>query len=428
MPLGPLRPGGFFLAHLNQAAYNKPMTDLSLYQASLEGLKTQNALRGLPLWHLQPDGITAQGPNHQQAVAFCSNDYLGLSRHEALKQAAQEALVLYGTGSASARLIAGSSLLTQALEAELCAFKQSPAALVLGSGYQANLAVLQALALPNTVFLADKLNHASLVDGLRLAKATQASVRWQRYRHRDLNDLEARLKRIRQTHTGPLWLLSDSVFSMDGDWLDLALWLDLAERYGAFTLLDEAHGSGTFGPTGAGLAAAQGQSHRVTLQMGTFSKALGSYGAYITGPPVLIETVINRGRGFVYTTALPPAVLAANRAALQVVQTQRHHQQKLWANVATFYQALQAFPALAALINQETSVFSAQRFIVPLALGTNQRALAVSDALLAQGFWVPAVRPPTVPEGTARLRISLSAAHTLSQLQALALALNAALG
>lgn len=346
----------------------------------------------------------------QRAVNFSSNNYLGLAEHPQLKAAAISAIEQYGTGSGASRLVSGTSALIQELETEVARFKTTESALIFNSGYQANVALLQALVSAGDWLFLDKLNHASIVDGALLCGA-----RWTRYRHLDWEHLERKLQKA------PVdvkkWIVTDSLFSMDGDWAELPVLCDLAERYDAMLLVDEAHATGLFGETrSSGLAEAQGVSQRITLHMGTFSKGLAGFGAYVAGPDVLIQTLINRARGLIYSTALPPAVIGAALAAIRLVQSDSEPKQKLWANVAYFK------PRLEIVLARHGLDCPSHSQILPIILG--KRAMRVFAALLEQGYFVQGIRPPTVPEGTDRLRITLSAAHTQEQLDGLLTALD----
>ncbi len=360
---------------------------------------------------------TVRAFDAQPFINFSSNDYLGLSQHPKLKQASIEAIDQFGTGGQSSRLVSGTKNLHLALESAVASYKNTEAALVFSSGYQANVALLQALCQKDDVILADKWNHASLVDGCRLAEATTV-----RYRHADMNHLEARLKALDGKVSGTIWIVTDSLFSMDGDWVDLPALVGLAQRYGAEIILDEAHASGLFGATrSSGLAEHFGVSNQITVQMGTFSKGLGSFGAYVAGSQAVVDWLINKARGFIYTTALPPSVVAANVAAMQVVQQEPQHKQQLWQHVAWLNQQLSHL-ADGALLPYLTPKSESQ--IIPITLGDNDTVLRASQWLQAEhGLWLSAIRPPTVPVGTARLRVSVCANHTQAELQQLVTAL-----
>lgn len=341
------------------------------------------------------------------AINFSSNDYLGLSRDVRLQEAAIEAIRRYGTGSSASRLISGTNQLVATLECTLANFKQTEAALVFNSGYQANVAILQALLEPGDWVLCDKLNHASLMDGCLLSGA-----RWARYRHLDLEHLETRLKKA--PPGVKKWIVTDSVFSMDGDYPDLTALVDIAEQYGALVMIDEAHATGLYGNArSSGLCEQFGLSNRITLQMGTFSKALGGAGAYVAGSRVLIDTLINRARGFIYSTALPPAVIGAALKAVEIVQTDPSLKHRLWENVAMF----ETLARQAGLQNRLT--LPLQSPIVPFLIGDSEETLRISQQLLDAGYFAQGIRPPTVPPGTGRLRIALSAAHSVDQLEGL---------
>ena len=363
----------------------------------LQEAENSHNRRSLQTLDFQENSLLVQSADGQRLHHFSSNDYLQLSQHPALKTASQEATVRYGTGMNSSRLIAGQHPLHEALENAVASWKQSPSALIFNSGFQGNISVIQALCSKGYI-LSDKLNHASLVDGCRLA--VQGGAKWQRYRHLDYDDLEKRLRNIRaiDAHT-PIWLISDTLFSMDGDTLDVRTWSELADRYGALTYVDEAHAAGIYG---------------AKRRSGTFSKALGSFGAYVACSQAVRETLINQARGFIYTTSLPPAVLAANWEAVRLVQSDASPVSQLWDNIHFFQAMLEQHQGLRAL---QVPVSYSQ--IIPFILKDNDRALKAEAQLKDLGFLVKAVRPPTVPEGQARLRLSLSAGHQPNVLKAL---------
>lgn len=347
----------------------------------------------------------------QAAVNFSSNDYLGLSRDTRLQEAAIQAIRRYGTGSAASRLISGTNELVATLERQLAEFKQAEAAMVFNSGYQANVSILQAILEPGDWVFCDKLNHASLMDGCLLSGA-----RWTRYRHLDLENLEARLKKA--PADVKKWVVTDSVFSMDGDYPDLTALVDIADQYGALVMIDEAHATGLYGDKrSSGLCEQFGLSERIALQMGTFSKALGGAGAYVAGSRVLIDTLINKARGFIYSTALPPAVIGTALKAIEVVQTDAEPKRRLWQNVATF-ERLAREAGLEARLSLPLS-----SPIIPLLIGDSSETLRISQQLLEAGYFAQGIRPPTVPPGTSRLRIALSAAHSELQIEGLVMAL-----
>jgi len=335
----------------------------------------------------------------REVVDFSSNDYLGLAGHPALAGRVADWTARHGAGARASRLVSGNLDLHEAVEAKLARFKGTEAALLFASGWQANAAVLPALlrAVPGAgepLLFCDRLNHASLHHGCQAAGARQI-----RYRHNDLDHLDALLAE-RAGRPGLRLVVTESVFSMDGDRTDVAALCQVAERHGAFVYLDEAHATGVLGPGGAGLAGLGGG--RVDLAMGTFSKAMGSFGAYVAGSRLLCDYLVNACSGFIYTTALPPPVLAAIDAALDLVpgmEAERRHLARL------------ADGLRRTLADQGLATGASATQIVPAIVGEAGAALALSEGLLARGLLAVAIRPPTVPAGTSRLRIALSAAH-----------------
>ncbi len=336
---------------------------------------------------------------------LASNNYLGLAGHEELARAASEAALGLGTSSGASRLVTGTYPLYAALEAELAQFKNCQAALVLNSGYAANLAAVTIVADRNTVVFSDRLNHASIVDAIRLSGAEHA-----RYRHGDLDHLSRLL--VANKDWPRKVLVSDSVFSMDGDRADLAGIIERCRDHGVFLILDEAHATGVLGQ-GRGLAAELGLEREIGLSMGTFSKALGSLGGYLTGRREVVDLLIAKARSFIYTTALPPAVIGANLAALRHVAAHPDLGTRLLAMAWDFRERVQA-------LGFSTEPSSTQ--IVPVVFGGNAETLAAKEFLMRRGVYAPAIRPPTVPSGTARLRLSLRADLTAQDLD---LAVNA---
>ncbi|WP_059372449.1 aminotransferase class I/II-fold pyridoxal phosphate-dependent enzyme [Achromobacter sp. PD1] len=339
----------------------------------------------------------------EPVLNFSSNDYLGLSRHPLLVERSREWAARHGAGAQASRLVTGNLDLHEQVEAKLARLKGTEAALLLASGWQANAAVLPALlraaASQGEVELyADKLNHASLHHGCQAAGVKQI-----RFRHNDLAHLESLLAAKAESAAGqPVsrFIVTESVFSMDGDRTDVERLATLADRYRAFVYLDEAHATGVLGPRGMGLAGlAPG---RIDLAMGTFSKALGGFGAYVAGSRALCDYLINACSGFIYTTALPPAVLGAMDAALDLVPTLDAERARLAAAGDNLRAALRG-------MGLDTGASSTQ--IVPAIVGDEARALELASGLEQRGLLAVAIRPPTVPVGTSRLRVTLSAAH-----------------
>ncbi len=336
----------------------------------------------------------------RRMLMLSSNNYLGLASHPALKRAAIAAAQQYGTGAGASRLIAGNLEVLTYLEARLAEFKGTQAALVFGSGYLANLGTISALAGPQDAVLSDELNHASLIDGCRLARA-QVMV----YRHCDMDHLNAMLTQARGARRRIV--VTDSVFSMDGDIAPLAEIVELARHHDAAVMIDEAHAVGVLGARGAGLASALGLEREVDIQMGTLSKALGSYGAYVAGSKALIDLLINRARSFVFTTGLPPASAAAAAAAIDLISAEPERIRRLWDNGCYLRQG---FTELGFEVGASATP------ILPLMVGPAQPALDLAEGLLKRGIFVLAIRPPTVPAGTARLRVTPTAEHTRADL------------
>jgi glycine C-acetyltransferase/8-amino-7-oxononanoate synthase len=325
-------------------------------------------------------------------VDFSSNDYLALSEHPKLKSAAQEALARFGTGSGAARLMSGDLTLHHELEEAVARLKNKPAALTFGSGYMANAGIIPAIAGRGDVVFTDRLNHASIYDGVRLAGAEMV-----RFFHNNPTHLEEMLKKKRGT--GTALIVVESIYSMDGDRCPLKDLVALKEKYDCLLMVDEAHATGVFGKNGGGVIEEAGVSAGVDLAMGTFGKALGSYGAYVAASQEMIDFLINRARSFIFSTALPPAVAAASLAAVELIQEEPDLRNELNEKVRFFKSAL-TFQGIKGDLGPSQ--------IIPIMVGTNKAALAAAEKLREQEFFVTAVRPPTVPEGTARLRFSIT--------------------
>lgn len=346
----------------------------------------------------------------RRLLQCCSNDYLGLAAHPAVTRAAARAAATYGAGAGSARLVAGTSTLHAALEDDLARVKGTEAALVFSSGYHVNAGLLPALAGDGDLILSDALNHASLIDGCRLSRA---EVRV--YRHADADHLEELLR-----DSGLFrhrFVVTESVFAMDGDLAPLAEIVAAARRHDAWMVVDEAHATGVFGPTGAGLVEQLDLTDAVDVQIGTLSKAIGSLGGFVAGSRELVDWILNAAHTFVYTTALPPAVVAAARAALAVMRAEPERRARLWSNAETLRGALKRVGF---------RVATSASPILPVLVGDANAAVRLADALLERGVLIPAIRPPTVPEGTARLRVTTMATHTDGDLEEAAAAFAAA--
>ena len=352
----------------------------------------------------------------QTLLSFASNDYLGLAAHPALREAAIHAVERFGAGAGASRLICGSLAPFHELEDALAAFKRTEAALVFATGYAAALGTITALLGKDDLIILDKLVHACIVDAARLSGA-----KLRIFAHNDLNDLEAKLKwadslsRAKDAVTRRTLVVTESIFSMDGDAAPLREIVTLKHRYGAWLMVDEAHATGVLGPSGRGLTDALGVSSQIEIQMGTLGKALGASGGFICGSRLLIEFLVNRARSFIFSTAPVPAAAAAALAGLSVAHSAEGDTRRLTLRglVADLHRQI-GQPGL-----------TAPAAITPIIIGHESKAVAAAAALREQGFFVPAIRYPTVARGSARLRLSLTAAHQPADVAALTRALPA---
>lgn len=354
-----------------------------------------------------------QGPllhsNGRELLNFCSNDYLGLANHPEVIRALQRGAEEYGVGAGAAHLVNGHSRAHHALEEELADFTGRPRALLFSTGYMANLAVVSAMAGTGDSVFEDRLNHASLLDAALLSRA-----RLCRYSHADADALEARLASAKAKEK---LVLTDGVFSMDGDLAPLDELSAVTRRHSAWLMVDDAHGIGVLGKQGGGSLVHFGLGiEEVPILMGTLGKGVGTFGAFVAGSEELIEFLINAARPYIYTTATPPAVAEATRASLRRVRLDDWRRERLQALIARFRDGATQLGL---------PLMTSQTPIQPLLIGDAGRALRTSEALLEHGLLISAIRPPTVPEGTARLRITLSAAHTEAQVERLLDALEA---
>jgi 8-amino-7-oxononanoate synthase len=426
----------------------KMLPQLDWANEKLETLKSKNLYRELRvLERLKGTHATIAG---KDVTLFCGNDYLGLSRHPEVAQAAERALKTWGVGAGSARLIAGTTSLHDALEKRIADFLGKESAILFSSGYLANLGALSALTDEDDLIVLDKLSHASLIDA---ARASKAQVRV--FPHRNLQYLERILKSFRQRHpersegyptlslrdSGPneveaipgpeiassptaprndsckrgpqddggrIWIVTDSVFSMDGDLAPLEALCDLKDRYDAQLVIDEAHGTGVFGARGCGVSEALGVTDRVDLHIGTCSKALGGLGGFVAGRSAFIETIINEARSFIFDTALPPMLCASSMEALNLIEGRSEIRERLWCNARSLRKALQVLGI---------PVLEGDSPIIPIVIGDEKQTLEAADFLLKEGFLAPAVRFPTVPKGKARLRVTVSSLHTEAEIK-----------
>ncbi len=418
-----------------------PYTELQneLNQRAALGLLRQRSI----LQSAQSPHIVVDGKSY---LSFCSNDYLGLANHPQLIRALQQGAEQYGVGAGAAHLVSGHFHSHHQLELELATFVDKPVALLFSTGYMANLGVVQALVGKDDTVFADKFNHASLNDAMLLSRATV-----KRYRHNDVTQLAQLLKQsnehgkytapdaessharfplsgsppegerdkvsLREPHVkcGRKLVITDAVFSMDGDLALLPELLDLCEQHDAWLLIDDAHGFGVFGKQGRGSLSHFGITSKRIIYMGTLGKAAGVFGAFVAAEQIVIDTLVNHARSYIYTTATPPALANALLASLQLIangDALRAHLQSL---ISQLRNGLRGLP---------WAVMPSATAIQPLLVGDNQAALNMSNELRERGIWVAAIRPPTVPQGTARLRITLSAAHSAADVTRLAVALH----
>jgi 8-amino-7-oxononanoate synthase len=362
--------------------------------SELKKIKDVGLYRRLRLVEGEQDStLTVDG---REVVNFSSNNYLGIANHPVLAAAAKAAIDRYGCGSGASRLISGNMTLHEELEAKLAEFKGTNAALVFNSGFQANTGVLSTLVGEGDVIFSDALNHASIIDGSRLSKAKTIV-----YDHGDLNCLEDWLKQCSWARRK--LIVTETIFSMDGDEAPLVAIVELAEKYDAMVMVDEAHATGVFGANGAGVVAKLGLGERVHVQMGTLGKALGGFGAYVAGSGALRDLLINRCRSFIFTTALPPAIMAMALAAIDLVEREPERREALWRNCRSMKEGLNGI---------SYSVGASQSPILPLVIGDADKCMEFSERLLKKGIFAQGIRPPTVPPGTSRLRITLMATHT----------------
>jgi 8-amino-7-oxononanoate synthase len=375
--------------------------------ANLEAIAQQGLYRSRRIID-SPQGVQLQ-LDGRTVVNFCSNDYLGLANHPAVVDAFKTAVDQYGVGSGSAHLICGHSMPHHALEEELAAFTGRDRALLFSTGYMANLGVMSALLGRGDAVFEDKLNHASLLDGGLLSRA-----RFKRYAHADVESLNVHLENA----TGNKLIVTDGVFSMDGDFAPLPALSAMAKAHDAWLMVDDAHGLGVIGEHGGGLLDYYGlKQDDVPVLMGTLGKGLGTFGAFVAGSDALIETLIQKARTYIYTTALPPAIAEATRASLKIVIAEDWRRDKLTKLADRFRLGAEQLGL---------QLMASASPIQPIVIGDSQQAVDISNALLHAGFLVSAIRPPTVPQGSARLRVTLSALHEEQQIDRLLDALDKA--
>lgn len=392
-----------FMSLPSMSILKKPTCRFSDLQLELDDLRARKLYRTLRTIE------SAQGPVVQMSgrsfLLFSSNNYLGLANHPEVIRASVEAIQKYGVSSGASRLISGNMTLHEELESKIAQFKGTEAAIVFSSGYMTNLGAIPALVGEKDFIVVDKLNHASLIDGCRLSGAA-----FRVYPHKNLKCLKELLEKRNQYKR--VLIVTDSVFSMDGDVAPIPELLKLAEKYDAWLMMDEAHATGVLGKTGRGaLEHFNLRSNEQFIQMGTFSKALGSFGGFIAGSKVLIEYLKNTARTFFYSTSLPPGVLAASIKAIEIVDKEPERLKNLWGNVTRFRKGIEKIGAMHA------SPLQGETPIIPILTGENERTLKLAEELFANGIFVPAVRPPTVAKGRCRLRFTVMATHTQEQIE-----------
>lgn len=372
--------------------------DQEMFRYKLQQLRDRSLLRVVtPIGSATGTSIHYGG---REVILLSSNDYLGLTMHPEVVQAARVATERYGTGSGASRLVSGTLPPHAHLETMLAMFKGTEAALLFGAGYLANLGVIPALVGRGGLILADRLCHASVIDACRLSQAD-----FRVFRHGDCDHVESLLRS--RTADRPTLIITEGVFSMDGDVAPLPDLVSLAERYGAMLYVDDAHGTGVMGRTGRGTLEHFDLERRIPFHMGTLSKALGSYGGFLVGTRELVQYVINTARSFMFTTALPPAVAAASLAALTVIDREPERRARLWSNRQRFFDGLKT---LGCVLPPTVSP------ILPVLVGDAARASTFAERLLVHGVYATAIRPPTVPDGTSRIRFTVTSEHTTDQI------------
>jgi 8-amino-7-oxononanoate synthase len=370
-----------------------------MFIESLQRLKQQHLLRELTLINSPSTPVISM--EGREILHFASNDYLGLSNHPRVKLSAIKAIEEFGVGAGASRLIAGTKTPHYALERELAQLKGVAASLSFSSGYATNIGVIPNLAKAGGVIMADRLCHASLIEGCRLSRATLRV-----FHHNDLDHLKRLLSK--QTSRIPTLIITEGVFSMDGDLAPLPQMAQLAKEFSATLLIDDAHGTGVMGPNGRGTA----EHYRLTsadiLHMGTLSKAIGASGGFVAGPKIFTDYLVNTSRSFIYSTALPPAIAAAASTAIAIIRDEPQRRANLWRSRELLFNGL---------VNMGFRLTTTQSPILPIIVKDPELGVEMSHRLKEEGVWIPVVRPPTVPRGTSRLRMTVSAEHSFEQIE-----------
>ena len=370
------------------------MVSIPMFDNELIKLQQQHLLRRCTV--IEPHVGPRIAINGKIMLLLCSNDYLGLANHPALRIAASAAMERHGFGSGASRLVSGTRALHQVLEHNIAEFKGTEAALLFNSGYAANTGIIPAITGKDDVILSDALNHASIIDGCRLSSA-RAIV----YRHKDTSHVETLLRE--HAHARRKLIVTDGVFSMDGDIAPLPDLVELAAKYNAVLMVDDAHAVGVLGPTGRGTAEHFGLSDGIHIHVGTFGKSLGSFGAYAAGTQSMIMFLLNHARSFIFSTALPPAVCAASISGLEVLTEHTELLQTLRTNQKRFVTGLNT-------LGIDTG--GSETAIIPIMIGNEAAAVKTADRLFEMGIYASAIRPPAVPSGAARIRTTMTAAFS----------------
>lgn len=373
--------------------------ELTFLKEKIEQLKADGVYRVLPVNYGPCDGVI--NLNGKEVINLCSNNYLGLANHERVKRAAIEAVEKYGAGSGAVRTIVGNMDLHEELEKILAEFKREEAVCVFQSGFMCNLGTIQAITDRGDLIISDELNHASIIDGIRLSRADKAI-----YKHSDMEDLENILKEKRHLYNNVL-IVTDGVFSMDGDIAKLPEIVELAEKYECLTYVDDAHGSGVLGENGRGTVDHFGLHGKVDFSIGTLSKAIGVVGGYVAGSKTMKEWLLHRGRPILFSTSLPPAAIGAIIESVKILMETSEYTDRLWENARYFKEKV-------ASLGFNTG--HSQTPITPIIVGDEAKTMLFSKTLLENGVFVSGIVYPTVPKGTGRIRCMISAVHTKAQL------------
>jgi 8-amino-7-oxononanoate synthase len=356
---------------------------------TLKRIKEKGNYRTLK--YIKPISATKILYNSKEYLNLCSNSYLSLHIHPDIINAAKRAVDEYGAGTCSSRSVSGSIDIYEGLENEIAKFKGYRKGLIFSNGYMANIGIISTLTEKEDVIFSDELNHSSLIDSMRLSHAKKVI-----YKHRDVNDLERKVKK--EKAKGKKFVVTESVFSMDGDIAPIKDIYKLKEQYGFHVIIDEAHATGVFGKKGRGVEELSGLAGRMDVHMATFGKALGSFGAFVLADEVVIEYLVNRARTFMYTTALPASSLAASMAALNLIKADTSFKKELWGNIHYMRNNL---------VKAGFDLKDSEGPIVPIVVGEDKKTLAMQEILMKKGLFLQAIRPPTVPEGTSRLRLTI---------------------